>query len=124
MLHMFGKLKDKIVQLVEDRVELLKLSVIESASRGMSYFIFIIICIFITSTILLLLGVALGEHFADVTDSRALGFLIAAGIYLALFLFMLLFRKTIFKGFADIFIRTLTEEDDDDDKDDTNNPAR
>lgn len=115
MSNMFGKLKDKIVHLVEDRVELVKLSVIESASRGMSYFIFILTCIFITSTILLLLGISLGECFANVTDSRPLGYLIAAGIYLALFLFMLLFRKALAKGFTDMFIRVLTDEDDDED---------
>jgi hypothetical protein len=116
-MSIFDKWRDKITHLVETRVELVKLSIIESASKAMSYFIFILICIFITSTILVLLGFGIGEYFADVTGSRACGFLIATGIYAVLFAFMMLFRKKLSTAFSGIFIRILTDEDDEKDND-------
>lgn len=112
MLNPLGSWKDKIVDEVQTRVELFKLGVVERIARVLSYFIFILICIFLLAAVFIILGLSMGEYFAGLTDSYALGYVIAAGIYLVLFFILYLLRNTLSKAFADLFVRLMTDDDD------------
>lgn len=116
MIDFINKWKDKITQNIGLRVELAKLELIERSSGILSYFIFTIICLFLALCILLFLGMGLGEFFAALTDSKALGYIIIAGIYILLFFVLALARRPIVRFFSGIFINVMTRDEDLDDK--------
>lgn len=104
--------KEKIAHYVEIRMNLFKLGLIERMSNIMSYLIFVFIGLFVGLSILIFLGIGIGEYFATVLDSRAGGFFVTAGIYILLLIVMFLFRSPIKKAFAGVFIRILTADTD------------
>jgi hypothetical protein len=116
-MNFINKWKDKIAHYVDVRVQLVKLSVIERSSNVLSYFIFVFICLFISLSVLIFLGIVLGELFSGLLDSRPLGYLVTTGIYLLLVGLMFAMRKTIINAFSSAFIRILTSMDDDDEDD-------
>lgn len=116
-MDFINKWKDKIAHYIDVRVQLVKLSLIERTSSVLSYFIFVFICLFISVSVLIFLGIVIGELFSDILDSRPLGYLVTTGIYLLFLLLMVGLRKSIVGAFSSIFIRMLTAADDDDDDD-------
>jgi hypothetical protein len=119
MLNVFTKWKDKITGIVEAKVQLVKLNLIERTSKLFSYFIFSIISIFLVITVLILLGIGLGFYFGELTGSNACGFLITVGIYLLLTGLCFIFRKNIVNAFTGMFISVLTNDEDEDNVTDT-----
>ena len=111
-----SKWKDKIAHYVDVRLSLLKLGFIERTSNILSYLIFVFIGLFLTLSILIFLGIGIGEYFATLLDSRAGGFFITAGFYILLLVILALMRNTITTAFAGIFIRIMTATDHDDDE--------
>jgi hypothetical protein len=120
-MNFINKWKDKIAHYVDVRIQLAKLTVIERASNVLSYLIFVFICLFLAVTILIFLGISLGELFSGMTDSRALGYLMTTGVYLLLVVVLFLARKPIVESFAGVFVRMLTSGDDDDDEEERKN---
>lgn len=116
-MNFIGKFKDKIAHYINARLDLIKLDFIQRTSGILSYLIFTFICLLFTLCLFIFVGLGLGEYFSALVDSRAGGYFITAGIYLLLFLIMILFRAAIFRIFSGIFIRALTDDDDEHDMD-------
>ncbi|RYD58746.1 MAG: hypothetical protein EOP56_03935 [Sphingobacteriales bacterium] len=126
MLDFVNKWKHKIAHYIDVRLQLMKLSIIERVSNVLSYFIFAFITLFLGVAILVFLGISIGEALSSLVDSRALGYLMTTGIYVLLFVVLILCRTAITNKFAGVFITMLTHIDDEekDDKDEHhNNPA-
>jgi len=115
-MNLIGKWKEKIAHYIEVRVQLMKLSFIERTSNILSYLVFTFISLFLILTVLIFLGIGVGEFFGEMLNSRATGFFITAGLYILMFGLLMLLRQPIIKAFSGLFIRILTENDDDEDK--------
>ena len=120
-MNFINKWKDTIAHYVDVRIQLAKLTVIERTSNVLSYLIFVFICLFLAVTILIFLGISLGELFTTMTDSRALGYLLTTGVYILLVVLLFLLRKPIVEAFAGVFVRMLTSSDDDDEEEQNRN---
>ncbi len=116
-MSFISKWKDKISHYIDVRLNLMKLGLIERASSILSYLIFVFIGLFLTVAVLIFIGIGIGEYFADVFDSRAAGFFMAALLYIVLLVLMYLLRKPITNGFAGVFIRIMTAPDPDEERD-------
>jgi len=117
-MGLISKWKEKIAHYIEVRLNLFKLGLMERISNILSYLIFVFIGLFLTVSILIFLGIGIGEYFSSVLDSRAGGFFITAGFYVLLLIVLFLLRVPITTGFSGVFIRimTATEADDEDPK--------
>lgn len=89
----------------------MKLSLIEKVSNVLSYLIFVFISLFISVSVLIFIGIVLGELFSGLTGSRPVGYLITTGIYILLLVILFLLRKPVVNAFSGIFIRILTDTD-------------
>ncbi|MBS1782775.1 MAG: hypothetical protein JSS78_06895 [Bacteroidetes bacterium] len=107
-MDFISKWKDKIAHYVDVRISLLKLGFIEKTSNILSYLIFVFIGLFLGLSILLFVGIALGEYFAAVFSSRTAGFMTTVGFYAVLLGCLFGLRKTIITAFSGVFIRILT----------------
>jgi len=107
------KWKEKIAHYVDVRVSLMKLGFIERTSGILSYLIFVFIGLFLAVSVLIFVGIGIGEYFAGVLDTRAGGFFITAGFYVLLLVLMFFLRLPITTAFSGIFIRIMTETDHD-----------
>lgn len=116
-MSIINTLKEKIARTIGEKLQSAKLEAIDKASGILGYFIFTFIALFLALTILIFLGIGLGEVFSDLLDSRAGGFFATAGVYILVIGILFVFRTAIVNGFASIFIRMLTAQDDDDEDD-------
>jgi hypothetical protein len=89
--------KKLVREYIETRVELLKLKSVRSLSQVLS----LMIILFITSALLLFVMLFLGMSFAwwiaRLTDSNAIGFLSAAGLFTLLVMIVIALRKPLFR---------------------------
>jgi hypothetical protein len=120
-MSIIAQLKEKVTAYAEVYIKLLKVNFIERTSDILSYFIFSVICVFITFCILLFLGMGFSEFLTDAGLSKTAAVFITSGTYLLLLLIIIMLRKQIVNFFAAIFVRIMTEadkkpEDDDDDE--------
>jgi len=115
-MAIISKWIDKIAQYMNVRIRSLQLSIVERSSAILSYFAFTLIMLFIGFAILLFLGFGVAEVFTALVDSRIGGFFLTVASYVLIMLIVFLFRKSIIKGFASIFIKILTNDDDEDDE--------
>jgi hypothetical protein len=90
---------------------------VERMAALLSYFIFALIMLFFGFAILFFLGFGVAEVFIHLLNSRIGGFFLTVGMYACLMLLVFLFRKTILRGFASIFIKIMTTDEDENDKD-------
>lgn len=119
MLDFLTNWKDKVVEHVNVRFNLVKLNFIERTSNVLSYFIFTIIAIFLVFTVIILGGLGLAEWFSYLFNSRTAGFFAAMGACVLILLILMGLRKAITNGFSNAFIKMLTAHDDDEDDEQT-----
>lgn len=112
MVNFFNKWKDKITQYVDIRIQLFKLEFIEKTSNVLSYIIFSFVMLLITMSVLIFLGIGLGEWLCEMFNTRSGGFFATAGIYIIFLLIIFAFRKKLVRAFSSMFIRILTEDKD------------
>jgi hypothetical protein len=112
VINFFSKWKDKITQYVDVRIQLFKLEFIEKTSNVLSYIIFSFVMLLITMSILIFLGIGLGEWLCEVLHTRTGGFFATAGIYIIFMLIIFGFRKQLVRAFSSMFIRILTDDKD------------
>ncbi len=112
MLDFVNKWKDKVAHYIDVRLQLMKLSVVERVSGVLSYFLYVFISLFLAVTVLVFLGIGIGEFLSEVLDSRAGGFFITTGIYIVLLIILLMSRKAIINKLAGAFIAMLTDSSD------------
>lgn len=93
----------------EDKVDIVKLSIIERMSLVMSFTMFMMIIMFMMVAVVIFIGMGLGLYIGDLLNSPTGGYFAIAGIsILFLFIFFLL-KKPLLKIFAGMFIDLLTE---------------
>ncbi|HRO42645.1 MAG TPA: hypothetical protein PL009_07405 [Flavipsychrobacter sp.] len=107
-MSFINKWKDKIAHYIEVRINLFKLGLIERISNILSYLIFVFIGLFLSVSMLIFVGIGIGEYFSSLLDSRAGGFFITAGFYVLLLVILFVLRAPITNGFTSVFIRIMT----------------
>lgn len=121
MLDIFQKWKDKVTNLVETRVRLLQLELIERVSGAMSFLVFAILFLLVGFAFFLFIGLGVAEMLSKLfNDNYFLGYSLVALAYLILLIIFYAMRKNILKGLSSKFISVLTEKRDDDDDEDNN----
>lgn len=121
MLDIFQKWKDKITGLVESKVRLLQLELIERVSGAMSFLIFTVIFLLLSFGVVMFIGLGIAEMLSELMNSYILGYITVAGFFLILILIFAGSRKSLLKFLTSKFINVLTEkivhDDDEDEKD-------
>jgi len=90
--------KNLIKEYTELRLELFKLQGVKLLSRSLSLFVWLTIVLLVIFFILLFLGMLLAYWIAEKTGSTLLGFAISAGAFGIILLFLVIFRKSLFRG--------------------------
>ncbi|HTN16338.1 MAG TPA: phage holin family protein [Chitinophagaceae bacterium] len=121
MLDIFQKWKDKITGLVESKVRLVQLELIERVSGAMSFLIFMVIFLLLSFGVVMFIGLGIAEMLSELMNSYILGYITVAGFFLILILIFAGSRKSLLKFLTSKFISVLTEkivhDDDEDEKD-------
>ena len=109
----FYKENKKIVSdYVDTRIELIKLGAIKTLAKTLSALILIALISFMTLFFLLFVVIAFSWYMADQLGSAALGFLCGGGVFSAILLLSIVFRKSLFLNpLIRIFLHASTEED-------------
>lgn len=109
----FYKENKKIVSdYVDTRIELIKLGAIKTLAKTLSVLILIALISFMTLFFLLFVVIAFSWYMADQLGSAALGFLCGGGVFIAILLLSIVFRKSLFLNpLIRIFLHASTEED-------------
>src|SRR5690348_3480470 len=103
--------KKVISAYLEARWKLLRLTGIGKLSNALGVILGLLITAILGFFMVLFLGFLLAFWLSEVTGSFTWGFLITAGVFIFLFLIVLLFRKAlIHRPLANIMIRTLVEQ--------------
>lgn len=116
-MSILSQLKEKVTQYLNVYIRLLKVNVIGRTASVFSYFLFVLICLFIFFCIILYTGFGLTEVFAEAGLSKIASFFIMTGIYILLLVIVVALRKNITRFFANGFIRVLSEGDGEEEKD-------
>lgn len=111
MLAIFEKWKDRITKLVETKIRLMQLDIIERIAKVMSYFIMLLVFIFIGFGALLFSGFSCAEWLSSLLDNRALGNLATAAAFVLLLMLLYVLRKRIMTSMSNKFISALTEDE-------------
>lgn len=108
-MNFFDKWKDNLSHYLDVRLNLLKLNAIERGSSIIGVVVLVFILLFLLVTVLIFLGIGIMESVTMWLDSRIAGAFITFGVYLLLLLMVLLMRKGIIRGFANIVIAAITD---------------
>ncbi len=120
-MSIISRFKDKIQQYIDVQLKLFKLSFIGTTANVLSYFIFLLIGLFIFFCILMFLGFGMVEMFVALEFTRTAALFMTIGVYVLLLGLLVLLRRPVTEFFASGVITVLTDsdkDDDDDDKDD------
>ncbi|MBL7712889.1 MAG: phage holin family protein, partial [Chitinophagaceae bacterium] len=121
LLDIFQKWKDKITGLVESKVRLVQLELIERVSGAMSFLIFTVIFLLLSFGVVMFIGLGIAEMLSELMNSYILGYITVAAFFLILILIFAGSRKSLLKFLTSKFISVLTEKivhDDDEDEND------
>lgn len=121
-MNIFGSIKEKVTEYVDVQVKLIKLNLIGSASKVMSYLMFALVCMFLMFAVILLLGFGIAETFVSLGLSRVGAYFSTFGLYVLLMVLVVALRANITGFFAGTFLRVLT--DDEDENEDTNDSKK
>ena len=110
MSKTFNSLKEKIVQYISLRFEDLRLEVIERVVNLLGYFIFTILLILFFFIILIFASFGLAEWLSKIFDSHLTGYFATAGIFLLVFLIIIMNSRSIIRFFAGRMIVILTKK--------------
>ena len=109
----FYKENKKLVSdYIETRIELIKLGAIKTLAKTLSALILVALISFMVLFFLLFLVIAFSWYMADQLGSAALGFLCGGGVFVAILLLSIIFRRALFLNpLIRIFLLASTEED-------------
>ena len=103
---------------VETRITLAKLQAVKVLSRSLGMLIALAIVSFLALFVVLFLGMSFAWWIAKITESNAVGFASAAGLFLAIVLLVIAFRKQLFQDkLVELFIRETVKDLHDHEKD-------
>ncbi len=113
----FTDLKNLVVEYLEARLQLAKVSAYEKLAKILSVFFSGLILVVVFFVVLVAFTLFLGAWLNDVLESRFAGFAFVAGVYLLGFLLLAVFRKQILGNFfIKVFIKILFSDDDEHNK--------
>ncbi|MEY3920925.1 MAG: hypothetical protein RL634_686 [Bacteroidota bacterium] len=109
----FYKENKKLVsEYIDTRIELIKLGAIKTLAKTLSALILVGLISFMMLFFLLFVVIAFSWYMADQLGSAALGFLCGGGVFIAILLLSIVFRKALFLNpLIRIFLHASTEED-------------
>ncbi|NBO58448.1 MAG: hypothetical protein EBU73_05850 [Chitinophagia bacterium] len=109
----FYKENKKLVsEYIDTRIELIKLGTIKTLAKTLSALILVGLISFMMLFFLLFVVIAFSWYMADQLGSAALGFLCGGGVFIAILLLSIVFRKALFLNpLIRIFLHASTEED-------------
>lgn len=111
----FKESKQLISDYVEAKVELFKINAYEKIAQVSAVLFSSVIIVLAGFFVLLFLSISGGLYLGSLFNSNALGFLIIAGIYILLLLFVIIFRKKLLeKQIVDKVIEQLFKNEDND----------
>lgn len=114
----FDESGKKIKEYIDERAMLLKMQTVEKTSKLIAVLFTGLILALLAFFILFFLSIMLGYYFASLTNSLYAGFGIVAGLYLILFIVILLLRKNFIEKYiintviATFFDKTADDNDD------------
>jgi len=111
-MNIFTNWKEKLTDILEVRLNLIKLGLIERISSVLGFIMFSFIILLLGIAVLIFLGIGVEELFAHITGSRIAGAFLAMAFYVALAAILIVGRKGIMKLFAGLFIGILTDQGD------------
>ena len=107
----FKEIKQLIIDYIEGRIQLYKISAFEKIAKITAVIFSSLIIAMLGFFLLFFLSISGGFYFADLLHSNTLGFLIIFGIYLILFVIIILFRKKLLEKYiVDKVVEKLCEE--------------
>jgi hypothetical protein len=92
----FSENKKLVTEYIETRIALLRLQSVRMLSKSGGTLIWAVIAILFVFIILIFTGLVLGFWFSDLTGSYIKGFALATLVFVVLFLFITIFRKSLF----------------------------
>lgn len=107
----WSSLKEDVTELINTRIQLLKLEIYEKTSKVASTLIFGIIAVNLVFFTLLFAFIALGYLFGEWLNSLAGGFGMVVGIYLILFGILFLLRRKIIDWMENLILKELYLEE-------------
>jgi len=111
----FQELKQLVIDYFEAKIQLYKIGAYEKIAAVTAVFFSSIIILLFGSFLLFFFCICLGFYIGELLNSNALGFLIVFGIYLLLFIMIILFRKKLLEKFiVDKVIESLFEKKEND----------
>ncbi len=114
----FTESRKKIEEYVQNRISLLKLQMVEKASRLIAMLFSGLVIALLFFFILLFISIMGGYYFAQLTGSLFIGFGIISAFYIIVLLVVIKLRKNVIeKWVINIVIRTFFDKKDDDDDD-------
>ncbi len=113
MKNPISSIKEKVIQYIQLRFELLRLEVVERLVNVMGYFAFIIICMFLFFATAFFFFLGIAELLNQIFDSYALGYFCTSLIVLIISTGIVLSSKKIIRFFAGKMAWLLTKQKED-----------
>lgn len=110
-MSIFSRIKDRVTAYVDTYVKLMKLNFIEGAAKMVSFFLFVMICLFIVFVTIVFVGFGISESLVALGMSHLGAYFITAGVYLLLLFVFVLSRNGVLRFFGDMVVRMMTEGD-------------
>jgi len=112
-----GELRQLITEYFDARLKLIKLETFEKIAKVTAVLFSSLVVALLGFFLLFFLSMSLGFYLSKVFDSYALGFFAVTGLYLILFVFVLLMKKDLLEEFLiERIIGELTKKEEDDEQ--------
>ncbi len=112
-----SELRQLITEYFDARLKLLKLETFEKIAKVTAVLFSSLVMALLAFFLLFFLSMSLGFYLGKIFDSMALGFLSVTGLYLILFVLVLLMKKDLLENFLiERIIGELTKKEDDDEQ--------
>ncbi len=106
----FEMYKNTLIRYVEERSEIIKLTLVEKIALISGLLFSTILIVFFLLMFLLFSSVMLGFFLSNIFDSLFKGFGMVAGIYLVITLVLILFKKRIEKPVINLMIKLMLKD--------------
>jgi hypothetical protein len=114
----FSELRQLITEYFDARLKLIKLETFEKIAKVTAVLFSSLVVALLGFFLLFFLSMSLGFYLGKVFDSQTLGFLSVTGLYLILFVLVLLMKKDLLENFLiERIIGELTKKEGDDEQD-------
>lgn len=91
----FGSIVENFKGLVDTKIKILKLEIKDELANAMSKILIGVVLINLLFFALLLLSIALSIYLGEIFNNYYLGFIGTGGIYIVLFIFLLVFKERL-----------------------------